>query len=285
MAHKGKSELSNNNQTNSDQNPINSKNTRLHSNNLSTSHIFQLSQENPEANNQPIQICQSNQICQTTKCGNHINKNYIGQRETSLLILSHIIHNKIFENKFIEQLYKNTFLKAYSNESNEDYLSNKHKLFSPEEDEMLKKVVCLFGAKNWKLIATMIPGRIPRQCRDRYANYLAPGFVHKQWSSEEDILLAEKYKIYGPKWTQMKQFFPQRTANDIKNRYNYTISRKQKLNKKENQNISRDNSIKVFEKIQDDSYWDGDENGPYFYNDDFPIEEFDFSFMDEQFDN
>lgn len=201
------SELSDKNQTNSDQNHLNSKNSTLYYNNLSSAHIFQLSQENPETNIQSNQTYQPNQIFQTTKCGNHINKNYIGQRKTSLLILSHIIHNKIFENKFIEQLYKNTFLKANVNETNEDYLSYKHKLFSPEEDEMLRKIVCLFGAKNWKLIATMIPGRTPRQCRDRYANYLAPGFIHKQWSAEEDLILAEKYKICGPKWTQMKQFF------------------------------------------------------------------------------
>lgn len=283
MTYLGKSDLisdiSEKHQTNSDPNSLNSKNTRLDSNNLSSTHIFQLSQDNPKVNSQP------NHSCQTTKCGNYMNKNNIGQRETSLLILSHIIHNKIFENKFIEQLYKSSFLKVHEKVSNEDYLSNKHKLFSQEEDEMLKRVVYLFGAKNWKLIATMIPGRTPRQCRDRYANYLAPGFVRKQWTAEEDKLLAEKYKIYGPKWTQLKQFFPQRTANDIKNRYNYTISRKMKLNKKENQNISGDNPFNAVERIQNNSYWEGDENQPCFFNDDFPIEEFDFSFMDEEFDN
>lgn len=57
------------------------------------------------------------------------------------------------------------------------------------------------------------------------------------------------------------------------------------INKKENQNISRENPFNAVEKIQNDSFWEGDENQTYFYNDDLPIEEFDFSFMDEQFDN
>lgn len=43
------------------------------------------------------------------------------------------------------------------------------------------------------------------------------------WSDEEDKLLVEKYIKHGHKWSFLKTFFPNRTPNDIKNRFNYTI--------------------------------------------------------------
>lgn len=98
--------------------------------------------------------------------------------------------------------------------------------FTDKEDIILKSAVKIFGTSNWKIIASMVPGRTPRQCRDRYTNYLAPGLVRLEWSEEEDKLLAEKYIMFGPQWTKIRQYFPTRSANDIKNRYNYTVCRK-----------------------------------------------------------
>ena len=71
-----------------------------------------------------------------------------------------------------------------------------------------------------------MPGRNSRQCRDRYSNYLNPVFNNCDWSKEEDKLLADKYNAYGPKWTKIREFFPKRSANNIKNRYNYYVSNK-----------------------------------------------------------
>ena len=133
--------------------------------------------------------------------------------------------NKHFLNNLLEFVQIN-YAQLISLQSK--FVSKKLKMkngkFSDEEDDMIKKIVFAFGPKNWRLIATLIPGRTSRQCRDRYANYLAPGFIHSNWSNEEDRLLAEKYNMFGPKWTQIQKFFPYRTANDIKNRYKYTIS-------------------------------------------------------------
>lgn len=133
--------------------------------------------------------------------------------------------NKRFLNNLLEFVQIN-YAQLISLQS--EFVSKKLKMkygkFSDEEDDMIKKIVFAFGPKNWRLIASLIPGRTSRQCRDRYANYLAPGFIHSNWSNEEDCLLAEKYSLFGPKWTQIQKFFPYRTANDIKNRYKYTIS-------------------------------------------------------------
>ena len=60
---------------------------------------------------------------------------------------------------------------------NENQKTSKKQKFTLYEDELLKRIVFRFGPKNWKLIASMIPGRTSRQCRDRYSNYLAPGYI------------------------------------------------------------------------------------------------------------
>lgn len=104
--------------------------------------------------------------------------------------------------------------------------STNHIRFSPQEDEMLKQIVNKVGAKNWRQIAILMPGRNSRQCRDRYTNYLKPEISKLEWDEEEDLILVQKYLTYGPKWSTINLFLPHRTANSIKNRYNYTLCMK-----------------------------------------------------------
>lgn len=99
------------------------------------------------------------------------------------------------------------------------------KKFTPEEDEKLKQLVGLFGSKKWESIASQMPGRTGRQCRDRYKNYLVPGYFNGQWTQEEDDLLKEKYLNMGPQWSKMTAFFDGRSANSLKNRWNYFVCR------------------------------------------------------------
>jgi hypothetical protein len=72
---------------------------------------------------------------------------------------------------------------------------------------------------NWRVIANFMGNRSPRQCRERYKNYLAPTVRVDPWSPEEETLLLEKFREMGPKWAQMTEFFPDRTAVSIKNHY------------------------------------------------------------------
>ena len=103
--------------------------------------------------------------------------------------------------------------------------TNSRKKFSSEEDKHLKELVEIHGAKNWDRIAELMPGRTGRQCRDRYRNYLIPGFFNGQWSQEEDDLLRAKYNEFGPQWAKMTPFFNGRSANSLKNRWNYFVCR------------------------------------------------------------
>lgn len=103
--------------------------------------------------------------------------------------------------------------------------SNQRKKFTPEEDEKLKNLVENTEFKKWDAIAKEMPGRTGRQCRDRYKNYLVPGFFNGQWSKEEDNLLRLKYAEFGPHWSKITAFFKNRSANALKNRWNYFVSK------------------------------------------------------------
>ena len=59
--------------------------------------------------------------------------------------------------------------------------------WTPEEDKILKKKVDLFGLKKWKEIATFLPGRIGKQCRERWYNNVDPNLNKEKWTVAEDI--------------------------------------------------------------------------------------------------
>lgn len=100
------------------------------------------------------------------------------------------------------------------------------KFFTSNEDELLKMIAWRYGAKNWILIASMIPGKTARQCRDRYMNYLAPGLCHSEWTKDEDDLLKKLYKEYGPKWSLISKQLPNRSPINVKNRWAHFLGKK-----------------------------------------------------------
>ena len=107
--------------------------------------------------------------------------------------------------------------------------------FTPEEDKILVSVVEKLGAKKWKLIATFIPGRTARQCRDRYANYLRPNLNFDQWTPEEDSLLLQQYYQHGPKWSKICKLFKGRSSSSLKNRWHSYFADKMKIPQRKNE--------------------------------------------------
>lgn len=105
------------------------------------------------------------------------------------------------------------------------------KKFTEEEDHRLRELVEEYGARQWDQIAEKMPGRSGRQCRDRYRNYLIPGFFNGQWSQAEDDLLRQVYAEMGPQWAKMMRYFKGRSANSLKNRWNYFVCRYHPENK------------------------------------------------------
>ena len=93
------------------------------------------------------------------------------------------------------------------------------KLFTPEEDALLRRIMFEQTFTTWIAVAAQIPGRSARQCRDRWANYLSPENKNGPWTQDEDRLLTEKFLELGPQWTSIAKFFDGRSENNVKNRW------------------------------------------------------------------
>ena len=105
--------------------------------------------------------------------------------------------------------------------------------FTASEDTMLKELVAQFGIDNWDKVACHMPGRNPRQCRERWTNFVDDNVCRDKWSMEEDALLLEKYRIYGSKWKYLEMFFPGRKNYSIRNRLHSLLHQMQKLEKRQ----------------------------------------------------
>jgi len=105
--------------------------------------------------------------------------------------------------------------------------SQKHrrvrKVFTYDEDQRLIEIMETQVFSTWNSVSLQLPGRSPRQCRDRWINYLSPSNRKVPWTEEEDLLLLEKYNELGPKWSRIAQLFDGRCDNSIKNRWNTHI--------------------------------------------------------------
>jgi hypothetical protein len=91
--------------------------------------------------------------------------------------------------------------------------------FNKTEDELLRRVVSQHPDLNWQVIASEIPGRTPRQCRERWLNHLSPCVNSAPLSVEEEQLLLSLLSRHGPKWVLISQHFVHRTDVFLKNWY------------------------------------------------------------------
>ncbi|KAK8887048.1 hypothetical protein M9Y10_038084 [Tritrichomonas musculus] len=104
--------------------------------------------------------------------------------------------------------------------------------FSPHEDMLLLHAVQSLGTGDWHIIASRVPGRNARQCRERWNNYVNPALISAPWTAEEDCFLMEKYQELGPRWRTIASYFASRSTNSIKNRFTILQRRQKKKNSK-----------------------------------------------------
>ncbi|OHT00412.1 hypothetical protein TRFO_32910 [Tritrichomonas foetus] len=120
--------------------------------------------------------------------------------------------------------------------------------FTEQEDQLLIDLVNQYGAKDWIKISKLIETRNPRQCRERWKNYLNPNLRKEAWSQEEDNLLTEKVSEFGGKWNKIGKFFQNRSDNSIRNRWMLIARRRSKNQPIDKNQVSNISSLQISEK-------------------------------------
>ncbi|KAJ9518487.1 hypothetical protein QJQ45_018514 [Haematococcus lacustris] len=82
--------------------------------------------------------------------------------------------------------------------------------WTPEEDELLRRLVQEVGEGHWSPIARQLNlatgkddscGRIGKQCRERWNHHLRPGICKTAWSVAEEEALVKAHRLLGNRWS------------------------------------------------------------------------------------
>lgn len=112
--------------------------------------------------------------------------------------------------------------------------------------------------RNWKMIEGCMQGRTSKQIRERFLNNLDPEINKEKFTEQEDNIILQQYKIYGPKWSEIAKCLDRRPVlaeifqeNQVKNRFYSYIKRVTKFS--DNDDDDDENENESIEQQQEHS--------------------------------
>lgn len=91
--------------------------------------------------------------------------------------------------------------------------------WTDSEDDTLRELVQRYAEGSWSEVASRLPGRSAKQCRERWKFNLCPTINKADWTPEEDALLVRLQRSSGNRWALIARSFNGRTENAIKTRF------------------------------------------------------------------
>ncbi|KAI8990060.1 hypothetical protein BDB01DRAFT_779862 [Pilobolus umbonatus] len=97
--------------------------------------------------------------------------------------------------------------------------------WTPEEDQLLRLAVQLYGDKTekWSKIAACVPGRNNKNCRKRWFHSLDPTLRKGAWTDEEDTKLREGVSIHSYQWSKIADMLEGRTDDQCAKRWRESL--------------------------------------------------------------
>ncbi|GAX76315.1 hypothetical protein CEUSTIGMA_g3761.t1 [Chlamydomonas eustigma] len=79
---------------------------------------------------------------------------------------------------------------------------------------------------DWIKVASLVPSRSAKQCRQKWLNHLRDGISKDPWSLQEEYVLAVLHSKIGNKWQVLAKYLPRRPENTVKNHWSATTRAK-----------------------------------------------------------
>jgi hypothetical protein len=70
-------------------------------------------------------------------------------------------------------------------------------MFLPPVHPLVQLLVRQHGAKKWSYIASFLPGRKSKQCRERWHNQVDPNVCKGPWTPAEDAIIIATQVLVG----------------------------------------------------------------------------------------